>query len=98
MVGKRNSVLFDPFAPRHRHRPGVKKMLLVDQNEQNIVAAGGCGRRCHPRFGRLRGRRQAGKQTANPKAGEAAGQQAAARRVAKFIGILTQNSPQTTDR
>ena len=40
MVREGDAVLLDPFAARNRHRPMLEEMFLVDQDEQDIVAAG----------------------------------------------------------
>lgn len=51
MIGKRDSVRLYPLAPRHRKRSGIKEVLLVDQNEQDVVPP----KRCVWRGSLLRG-------------------------------------------
>ena len=40
MIREGNAVLLDPFAAGNWDRPIVEEMLLIDQDEQDVVAAG----------------------------------------------------------
>ena len=40
MIGESDAVLLDPLPAGDRDRPSVEEVLLVDQDEEDIVAAG----------------------------------------------------------
>jgi hypothetical protein len=86
MVGEGDGVGLDPFAGQHRERPFVEEVFLVDQDEEDVVAAGRrVGR--HHRAGRRRqdpgrhglGTRPLG-QTVRAQQGGATGEHGAAER------------------
>jgi hypothetical protein len=85
MIDESDAVLLDPLAARRRHRPCVEEVLLIDQDEQDVIAARRrCGgdHRCRARHllcggGNLRSHRGGG-----PERGCAAGHHRTAGRIA----------------
>ena len=59
MIGEGDALRFQKFARRNRERPLGKEVLLIDKDEQDVVAGGRRVRRLQRRLGRsLRGRRK----------------------------------------